>query len=156
MRADQRQDHAYLSSPSSSTQYKGLLIILKYKLGFDHKCIFLVIPFIVIHIHLLLSLQLYHRNVERTRRKPSWQIIVWDMGAFSKREGFLAQKPVTLPATIALLLIAAILPTMGICHKCKVSSLNLMKFVVDGSSIMEHISNFCQYHVGPPTPPWLS
>jgi len=43
------------------------------------------------------------------------------MGAFSKSEGFLAQKPVTLPATIALLLIAAILPTMGICRKCKVS-----------------------------------
>ena len=78
------------------------------------------------------------------------------MGAFSKREGFLAQKPVTLPATIALLLIAAIPPTMGICHKCKVPSLNLLKFVVNGSSIMEHISNFCQCHVGPRHQPGLA
>ena len=74
---------------------------------------------------------LHHWNVKRNfsgaalwwNHKSSWQSIVKDMGQlvpFRASEGILAQKMVTLAATIALLQMMSILPTMGLCRTCKV------------------------------------
>ena len=62
-----------------------------------------------------IPLNLYH--------KASWQSIARDMGQlgpFRASEDILAQKMVTLSATIALLQMMSILPTMGLCRTCKV------------------------------------